>query len=111
MSVYTATLSHLDELEARVVKALAQPGPGRLIAPDPLRGTVHMAAADAAGNVVAWTQTHGGGFGSGVMVSVKTPFLSGVFKAMPRRVGLIRPGTSSLSVSACTVKSSPPVSM
>ena len=44
------------------------PWPGRLIAPDPLRGTVHLAAADAAGNVVSWTQTHGGGFGSMVMV-------------------------------------------
>ena len=38
------------------------------MAPDPLRGTVHLAAADAEGNVVAWTQTHGGGFGSGLMV-------------------------------------------
>jgi gamma-glutamyltranspeptidase/glutathione hydrolase len=36
--------------------------------PDPLRGTVHLGAADREGNVVAWTQTHGGGFGSGVMV-------------------------------------------
>jgi gamma-glutamyltranspeptidase/glutathione hydrolase len=39
-----------------------------LVAPDPLRGTVHLAAADAAGNVVAWTQTHGALFGSGVIV-------------------------------------------
>src|SRR5260370_27674603 len=27
-------------------------------------GTVHMSFADASGNVVALTQTHGGGFGS-----------------------------------------------
>jgi gamma-glutamyltranspeptidase/glutathione hydrolase len=60
--------AHLDELLGRALEGLAHPRPGRIIAPDPLRGTVHLAAADAAGNVVAWTQTHGGLFGSGVMV-------------------------------------------
>ena len=60
--------AHLDELLGRVLDGLAHPRPGRVVAPDPLRGTVHLAAADAAGNVVAWTQTHGGLFGSGVMV-------------------------------------------
>jgi gamma-glutamyltranspeptidase/glutathione hydrolase len=59
---------HLDELLVRVLEGLNAPGPGRLVAPDPLKGTVHLAAADRAGNVVAWTQTHGGGFGSRVMV-------------------------------------------
>ena len=59
---------HLDALCAQVEAGLAAPEPGRLVAPDPLRGTVHLAAADAEGNVVAWTQTHGGGFGSGLMV-------------------------------------------
>jgi gamma-glutamyltranspeptidase/glutathione hydrolase len=60
--------SHLDALCARVEAGLSDPGPGRLVAPDPLRGTVHLAAADSEGNLVAWTQTHGGGFGSGIMV-------------------------------------------
>jgi gamma-glutamyltranspeptidase/glutathione hydrolase len=60
--------AHLDALEARVVTGLARPEPGRIVAPDPLRGTVHLAAADREGNVVSWTQTHGGGYGSGVMV-------------------------------------------
>ena len=60
--------SHLDELLDRVLAGLANPKPGRIVAPDPLRGTIHLAAADAEGNVVAWTQTHGGGFGSGIMV-------------------------------------------
>lgn len=60
--------SHLDELLERVLAGLARPKPGRIVAPDPLRGTVHLATADGQGNVVAWTQTHGGGFGSGVMV-------------------------------------------
>ena len=59
---------HLGALCAQVEAGLAAPRPGRLVAPDPLRGTVHLAAADADGNVVAWTQTHGGGYGSGVMV-------------------------------------------
>ena len=60
--------SHLDELLVRIREGLKKPSPGKLIAPDPLRGTVHLLAADAAGNVVSWTQTHGGGFGSRVLV-------------------------------------------
>lgn len=60
--------AHLDELHARVLEGLSHPAPGHLVAPDPLRGTIHLAAADGDGNVVAWTQTHGGGFGSNVMV-------------------------------------------
>ncbi len=62
------TDEHLDRLLSLVRDGLADPGPGQLVAPDPLRGTVHLAAADAEGNLVAWTQTHGGGFGSGLMV-------------------------------------------
>jgi gamma-glutamyltranspeptidase/glutathione hydrolase len=62
------TDDHLDGLYALVEEGLAHPSPGRLVAPDPLRGTAHLAAADAEGNVIAWTQTHGGGFGSGMMV-------------------------------------------
>jgi gamma-glutamyltranspeptidase/glutathione hydrolase len=60
--------NHLDALCAQVENGLAHPSPGRLVAPDPLRGTSHLAAADAEGNLVAWTQTHGGLFGSGMMV-------------------------------------------
>lgn len=60
--------AHLGELLSRVTRGLENPSAGRIVAPDPLNGTIHLAAADAAGNVVAWTQTHGGGFGSGVMV-------------------------------------------
>ncbi len=62
------TSGHLDDLLERVLEGLAHPEPGRLVAPDPLKGTVHLAAADASGNVVSWTQTHGGGFGSMLMV-------------------------------------------
>jgi gamma-glutamyltranspeptidase/glutathione hydrolase len=59
---------HLDALLERVVAGLDQPGPGRVVAEDPLRGTSHLVAADAEGNVVSWTQTQGGVFGSRVMV-------------------------------------------
>lgn len=62
------TDTHLQTLFDRVRAGLARPTRGRLIAPDPLRGTVHLTAADAQGNLVAWTQTHGGAFGSGIMV-------------------------------------------
>lgn len=60
--------SHLAELLDLVQEGLKKPSPGKLIAPDPLRGTIHLIAADKAGNVVSWTQTHGGGFGSRVVV-------------------------------------------
>lgn len=62
------TEAHLQTLLGRVQAGLARPALGRLIAPDPLRGTVHLTAADEEGNLVAWTQTHGGAFGSGIMV-------------------------------------------
>lgn len=59
---------HLDKLARRAEKGLAHPGSGRIIASDPLKGTAHLAAADADGNLAALTMTHGGGFGSHVMV-------------------------------------------
>lgn len=87
--------AHLGELLNRVIKGLEHPSPGRIIAPDPLSGTVHLAAADAAGNVVAWTQTHGGGFGSGVMVP-KTGIVLGHgmcrFEPRPGWVNSVAPG-------------------
>lgn len=59
---------HLDKLWAVVERRIQLPDLGRIVAPDPLRGTIHCAAADAEGNHVAWTQTHGGGYGAQVMV-------------------------------------------
>src|SRR4051812_18612514 len=71
MSVAPASLlsdTHLNQLFERVVRGLRDPGPGRFVAEDPLKGTSHLLAGDSEGNLVSWTQTHGGGFGSGVMV-------------------------------------------
>jgi gamma-glutamyltranspeptidase/glutathione hydrolase len=89
------TGGHLEELLDRVLEGLSHPGPGRTIAPDPLRGTVHLEAADAAGNVVSWTQTHGGGFGSMVMVSGTGVVLGhgmSRFEPRPGWVNSIAPG-------------------
>ncbi|MCY2936071.1 MAG: gamma-glutamyltransferase [Planctomycetota bacterium] len=62
------TDDYLDKLWLIVERRLKQPDLGRIVAPDPLRGTIHCSAADSEGNHVAWTQTHGGGYGSMVMV-------------------------------------------
>jgi gamma-glutamyltranspeptidase/glutathione hydrolase len=51
-------------LRDRVVAGMAAPAPGEVIAPDPVVGTAHLCTADAAGNVVSLTLTHGGSFGS-----------------------------------------------
>jgi gamma-glutamyltranspeptidase/glutathione hydrolase len=55
----------IADLRKRVRDGLRRPSPGELIAPDPLGvGTVHVCTADAAGNIVSLTETHGGNFGS-----------------------------------------------
>jgi gamma-glutamyltranspeptidase/glutathione hydrolase len=87
--------SHLGALLDQVEAGLSAPVPGRLVAPDPLRGTVHLAAADAEGNLVAWTETHGGAFGSGVMVKGTGVVLGhGMcrFDPRPGRANSIAPG-------------------
>lgn len=61
------SVAHLEKLWDVVERRLQQPDLGRIVAPDPLRGTIHCAAADSEGNHVAWTQTHGGGYGAQVM--------------------------------------------
>lgn len=54
----------ISALQAEVAEGLRAPRPGRVIAPDPLFGTVHLCASDAQGNVVSLTHTHGGAFGA-----------------------------------------------
>ncbi|WNR46832.1 gamma-glutamyltransferase [Paenibacillus roseipurpureus] len=54
----------IEQLRQEVAVALQNPQKGRIIAPDPGTGTIHFATADAKGNVVSLTTTHGAGFGS-----------------------------------------------
>lgn len=58
----------IAELRAEVEAGLADPQPGRVISPEPFNCTSHLCTADAAGNLVSLTQTHGGSFGSYVTV-------------------------------------------
>jgi len=59
---FTATLS--EKLKA----GLESPQPGKVVYHEPMSCTSHISTADAEGNMVSLTQTHGGGFGSMVTV-------------------------------------------
>ena len=59
---FTATLS--EKLKA----GLKSPQPGEVVYHEPMNCTSHISTADANGNMVSLTQTHGGGFGSMVTV-------------------------------------------
>ncbi len=56
----------IEELRQEVGAGLAGPQPGTKFAPEPSKCTSHLCTADAAGNVVSLTQTHGAAFGSWV---------------------------------------------
>jgi gamma-glutamyltranspeptidase/glutathione hydrolase len=65
--------THLDptlirELRADAAAGRKDPQRGDRIAPEPFSCTSQLCAADAAGNIVSLTQTHGGSFGSFVTV-------------------------------------------
>lgn len=59
---FTATLS--EKLQA----GLESPQPGEVVYHEPMNCTSHISTADAQGNMVSLTQTHGGSFGSMVTV-------------------------------------------
>ena len=59
---FTATLR--EKLNA----GLESPQPGEVVYHEPMNCTSHISTADADGNMVSLTQTHGGGFGSMVTV-------------------------------------------
>src|SRR5262249_25518363 len=58
----------VDELQREGRAGPAAPARGTAMAEAPARCTSHLCAADAAGNLVALTQTHGAAFGSWLSV-------------------------------------------
>ena len=56
------------ELNTRLEHGLESPQRGEIVAIEPISCTSHISTADIHGNLVALTQTHGGGFGSMVTV-------------------------------------------
>jgi gamma-glutamyltranspeptidase/glutathione hydrolase len=82
-------------LRADVEAGLRDPQPGVVIAPEPFNCTSHLCVADAAGNVVSLTQTHGGSFGSYLTVpGTGLTFGHGMarFDPRPGRPNSIAPG-------------------
>ena len=57
--------AHLSE---QLKSGLESPQPGEVVYYEPMSCTSHISTADAEGNMVSLTQTHGGGFGSMVTV-------------------------------------------
>ncbi|MCZ6677493.1 MAG: gamma-glutamyltransferase family protein [Candidatus Poribacteria bacterium] len=58
----------MTQLRNRLKQGLEAPQPGEIVAFEPISCTSHISTADIHGNLVALTQTHGGGFGSMVTV-------------------------------------------
>ena len=55
-------------LREKLNAGLKSPQPGEVVYHEPMNCTSHISTADAEGNMVSLTQTHGGGFGSMVTV-------------------------------------------
>ena len=55
-------------LSEKLKVGLESPQPGEVVYYEPMNCTSHISTADAEGNMVSLTQTHGGGFGSMVTV-------------------------------------------
>lgn len=55
-------------LSEKLKVGLESPQPGEVVYHEPMSCTSHISTADAEGNMVSLTQTHGGGFGSMVTV-------------------------------------------
>lgn len=60
--------SLISTLKAKLKAGLKSPQPGEVVYYEPMNCTSHISTADAEGNMVSLTQTHGGGFGSMVTV-------------------------------------------
>ena len=74
-----------ETLLSKLNEGLAAPQRGEVVYYEPMSCTSHISTADAAGNMVSLTQTHGGGFGSMVTVpSTGLLFGHGVGRFDPR---------------------------
>ena len=60
--------SFTAKLSEQLRSGLESPQPGEVVYYEPMSCTSHISTADAEGNMVSLTQTHGGGFGSMVTV-------------------------------------------
>ena len=60
--------SFTAKLNEKLKSGLESPQPGEVVYYEPMSCTSHISTADAEGNMVSLTQTHGGGFGSMVTV-------------------------------------------
>lgn len=58
----------IEELSEKLHVGLEKPQLGEVVYHEPMNCTSHISTADAEGNMVSLTQTHGGGFGSMVTV-------------------------------------------
>ena len=89
----------ISELKSRLEDGLKSPQPGKIVAYEPISCTRHISTADLDGNLVALTQTHGGGFGSKGSVPGTGLLLGhgvGRFDPRPELVNSIAPGKSPL---------------
>ena len=89
----------ISELKSRLEDGLKSPQPGKIVAYEPISCTSHISTADLDGNLVALTQTHGGGFGSMVSVPGTGLLLGhgvGRFDPRPELANSIAPGKSPL---------------
>ena len=89
----------ISDLKSSFENGLKSPQPGKIVAYEPISCTSHISIADADGNLVALTQTHGGGFGSMVTVPDTGLLLGhgiGRFDPRPGLANSIAPGKSPL---------------
>ena len=83
------------KLKPRLKDGLKSPKPGKIVYHEPISCTSHISTADVHGNMVALTQTHGGGFGSMVTVPGTGLLLGhgvGRFDPRPGLANSIAPG-------------------
>lgn len=89
----------ISDLKSNFENGLKSPQPGKIVAYEPISCTSHISTADINGNLVALTQTHGGGFGSMVTVPGTGLLLGhgiGRFDPRPRLANSIAPRKSPL---------------